>query len=303
MESNPCAKCKAKSIPTFNISPKADAKDPRLLVVTDYAHAAKSGVSISEDRILQEALKNTKFPYVFITPVVKCHIGKVPTKPLIECCEEYLREEIRILKPNVIICIGKAAASVFNISGRIDQLKMGAYQFGDAKVIVTYPFDKVEEAYKYRLEFFKAFAKANRFIDSADEVETNYEMFENALEFSNWVDKAIDGEVTLAADIETTGLDYFAEDARVRTIAFSPRAGRAVVVNYDPSYHAPLKRLLESKKNKFIFHNATFDVSYLRVVLDIWVSELAGDTMLMAYLLSPGLGKWGYGLLNGAFVW
>ena len=264
------------------------------MVITDYAHAAKSGVSMEEDRLLQEALKDTKFPYVFITPVVKCHLGKTPTKPLVECCEEYLREEIKKVKPNVIICMGKTPASLFNISGRIDQLKMGAYQLGEAKVIVTYPFEKVLEAYKYKQDFMKAFKKANRFIDASDEIPINYELFETPEEFGKWVDAAIESGATLAADIETTGLDYFAEDARVRTISFCPRPGRAVVVNYNPGYHGHLKRLLESERNGFIAHNSVFDLSYLRVVLKIEVKKLVADTMLQAYLLNPGLGKYGF---------
>lgn len=42
--------------------------------------------------------------------------------------------------------------------------------------------------------------------------------------------------------------------------------------------------------------NVTFDLSFMRVVYGIIVKCLAADTMLMAYLLDPTRGKYGYGL-------
>ena len=241
LDNSPCAKCKTKcGAPLYNQKPKEAPKGTRLMVITEWAHHKDAGYSPAEYRLLHEALRKVAFDHVYITPVVKCDTGKTPTKPIIEKCEGFLRSELDRFKPNVVICIGKAAASVFNISGRIDKLKFGAYLWKETKVIVTYSFDAILEDYRKQSDLFKAFKKAEKFTTNEDAIELNYEMFENANEFSEWADAAIGQEALLAFDIETTGLDYYAEDARVRTISFSPRPGRSVVIPYDESYHEPL---------------------------------------------------------------
>ena len=59
---------------------------------------------------------------VYLTSVVKCPHTKDPTKLMIQCCEERLRQELLNIQPDVIICMGKAAAVPFNLGGKMTEL-------------------------------------------------------------------------------------------------------------------------------------------------------------------------------------
>ncbi len=95
------------------------SENARLLFVFDSAKE-KDGVkgipfSSESGRILDNfftLMSLDKRKDVFITPIVKCAAlkGSAPTQQQMEECMPYLRDQVRHIKPNIIVCLGEAAA-------------------------------------------------------------------------------------------------------------------------------------------------------------------------------------------------
>ncbi|MHA1743836.1 MAG: uracil-DNA glycosylase [Candidatus Heimdallarchaeota archaeon] len=62
---------------------------------------------------------------VFITGAVKCHTPKNrrPTKHEIEACKPYLLEQIKIIKPKIIVLLGSVAAEAIFGDGKINKFR------------------------------------------------------------------------------------------------------------------------------------------------------------------------------------
>lgn len=78
---------------------------------------------------------------VFITNIVKCRPpeNRVPHKDEVECCTPYLLEQIRLIRPRVIVTLGKVAADFFvpNASG-MTALRGKFYDYGGIKIMPTF---------------------------------------------------------------------------------------------------------------------------------------------------------------------
>lgn len=272
---------------------------------------------------------------IYLVPVVKCVLPKDPTKPAIQCCEDILRQNIMQIKPDVYICLGKVAAVPFNISGRANEIYNRIYDVspikerdsvtGDytgvetppAKLIVTYPHEKFTEDVKYHSSVIATFRQASRILagDSATTPERYY-ICENADEFGRWVDRHISdprlNSLVHSYDIETNGRSIHPKTPfeakfkpKLRCISFSWAKGTALCVPYEEDtdgYYPHIKRFMESGV-PFIGHNVGFDLFFLRLVNGINTKNLVGDTMLMASMVNPGKGKYGYGLKPLAAEW
>lgn len=302
-----CTKCPLRNAnsPEYRKSANPACKYPDDLVmfIVDRPASPVDECTMNSTRILRNAINNAGIKNEFVTVLTRCTAIKPPTKNAVVGCEEYLRKQIEICQPKVIVALGRQVAGVFNVSGSLDSLRNQVYditgfEFGNPKLIVTYDLDKVASDYSYARSFKSDVNKAHRIATTGGEVTYDYQMFESAEEFGEWVDVALknfNGKIVMSTDIETTGLDPWAEDAKLRTIAFSwaERKAKCVPYEQDPEGYKPhLKRLLESDI-RFTLHNATFDMGYLKVVTGINIKHIAGDTMVMCYLLDPLRGRIG----------
>ena len=101
----------------------------------------------------------------------------------------------------------------------------------------------------------------------------------------------------LAFDIETTGLDPYADDFRITTISFSDAPYRSFVIPFDFSGELRisdvslelLAELLEHPEIKKIAHNSVYDIKCLKAYSGIGVQGLYADTMIMPYLFDSSL--------------
>ena len=265
---------------------------------------------------------------VYITPVVKCCSASDPVKKVHQCCDSFLRTELLTVQPDVIICLGKSAAVPFNLKGKVTEMYNRIYDVSpvdeidlqtgnktgkvsrEAKLIVTYSPNHFIEDYKFRSSVEATFRQANRIANGGKIVPPdNYYLIESVDEFAAWVDRHLNDprlkDRVHAFDIETNGrqihpkTEFDAQfEPKLRCISYSWGKGMAICVPYedDPDgYYPHVKRLHESHI-KFIGHNVAFDYFFLRIVNDIWTTHIVGDTMLMASMLNPGKGKYGYGL-------
>jgi len=78
---------------------------------------------------------------VYITNVVKCRPpdNRTPNKDEINQCKEYLMEQIAMIKPKVIVCLGKVATDYFVPSKMgITSLRGQFYEFNQIKIMPTF---------------------------------------------------------------------------------------------------------------------------------------------------------------------
>lgn len=77
----------------------------------------------------------------FITNIVKCRPpeNRNPLPEEIEACLPYLKRQIEILKPRVILCLGRVAAhSLLGLSDSLGLLRGGEYNYQGIPVVITY---------------------------------------------------------------------------------------------------------------------------------------------------------------------
>jgi uracil-DNA glycosylase family 4 len=78
---------------------------------------------------------------IYITNIVKCRPpeNRTPHKQEIEMCQDYLREQLEMIKPKVIVTLGKVAADFFIESKlRMTALRGNFYEFNNIKVMPTF---------------------------------------------------------------------------------------------------------------------------------------------------------------------
>jgi DNA polymerase len=78
---------------------------------------------------------------VYIANVLKCRPpeNRNPLPHEIEACSPYLVRQLALLKPRVIVCLGKFAAELLvGAKGTVGGMRGQVYRYGDSKLIVTY---------------------------------------------------------------------------------------------------------------------------------------------------------------------
>lgn len=241
---------------------------------------------------------------------------------MMACCEQYLRNELIDASPDVIICLGKSCVVPFKLDGTANEVMGRIYsvepivsidgkkQSKPCKLIVTHSPDKFVEDYKIVSSVESAFKQANRLLSGGgDESPDNYYLIESPEEFRNWANQhmtdAVLKEKVHAFDIESNGREIhpttefdLKHPPKLRCISFSWGSGYAICVPIEENYneYLPILKDFMGSDIKFIGHNVTFDYFFLKLVNGITTKRIVGDTMLMAGLVDPGRGAYGYGL-------
>ncbi|AVR76990.1 DNA polymerase I [Mycobacterium phage Jabiru] len=94
----------------------------------------------------------------------------------------------------------------------------------------------------------------------------------------------------LGLDSETTGLDIYSDEYRCRTVQFgNPNEGWVVPVEKGPAF-ANDARIAINAVDRFVLHNASFDLQVFEQCLDIPMSTMwpkVIDTKILAHLVDP----------------
>jgi uracil-DNA glycosylase len=79
--------------------------------------------------------------YVYIANVLKCRPpgNRAPTPVEIESCRPYLDRQIELIRPKLIIALGKSAATtLLNVDATIASMRGRIHRYGSVPLIVTY---------------------------------------------------------------------------------------------------------------------------------------------------------------------
>ncbi|MBI1938498.1 MAG: uracil-DNA glycosylase [Ignavibacteriales bacterium] len=94
-------------------------------------------------KLLNEILKavNLKREEVYIANILKCRPpgNRDPQSNEMETCTPYLHKQIDLIKPKIILCLGRVAAnSLLNKKLSLTDLRNNIYEFNGIKVMATY---------------------------------------------------------------------------------------------------------------------------------------------------------------------
>ncbi len=64
---------------------------------------------------------------LYITPAMKCPVARKPSSDALTLCTSYLREELAIIKPKVVVLLGPTAAKALFVSGVAATGKVGQW--------------------------------------------------------------------------------------------------------------------------------------------------------------------------------
>ena len=78
---------------------------------------------------------------VYIANILKCRPpnNRDPNPEEVSCCEGYLQRQIALIKPKIILAVGRIAAqNLLKVDTPIGKMRGNRYEYGDIPVVVTY---------------------------------------------------------------------------------------------------------------------------------------------------------------------
>ncbi len=257
---------------------------------------------------------------IYVTNLVKCRSLSVEKKPNywedrepntkeIKACLPYLEEELKEIKPNVVVLLGNMVSKT--IIGKTNITQIHGNPFWSEKYQTTciplyHPsfLVRLKDATGLKnrkdfiedLKFVKKSAETSWF-KAKDKKKTQYIVCDTLPKITKAL-KRLNSVPEFAFDIETTGLK--ADKDRPLCLSFSWAEATGIVIpiwdwqkgelwsQEDLAYiKSQLKLVMENPNIKKIGHNISFDIFFLN---QKWGWDIQGayfDTMFAYYLLDP----------------
>lgn len=230
----------------------------------------------------------------YITNVCKCHppSNRAPLPEEVEACLSYLEEEIRVVKPNIIIAFGdlplRVLTSKTGITNWRGSIMPSKYHI---KALPTF-----HPAYLMRgnqhywstvLRDLTLVKEQSEFPEIRKE-SVCYEIYDPATHSDAWIESnLLNVSNPISFDIETPGV-LKPWKGPVIGCAFGYAHGRSIHFNMRlPSHYATAKRVLEGPAPKIV-QRGTFDWMFLKYH-GIHTNNLAFDTKIAQHFLAPNL--------------
>jgi len=253
------------------------------------------------DELLEEAGLDRES--VYITNAAKCRPpdNRTPTRKEIKtCAEQYLIRELSVVRPAFTLALGNSALQALTGRSGITKHRGKTHKsrLHDTPVFATYHPAAALRNPRLEPEVRADFARFGRIVRGVDETPKTKVRIIRTTKQLRWLLRELGQAEVISYDIETTGIQEWADGARIVTISFTWRAGEAAVV---PLHHnespwrdpdrvlAHLKPALEQRRCKYVAHNGKFDARWL-ARNGVFVNQTF-DTMLAAHLLDENRAK------------
>lgn len=333
IQENYCNKvCKLKCKSYNNVNLDNDRVD--VLIVQDhraYRDGYKDGDKLERTyrTIIEELCRRNLQGLTYrVTNSLKCNLqeedlnkgNKPPTFTIQSKCHPYLKKEIELTRPRVLISLGTNSTKAIGIKNKSNYTNRG--EIVDNVVLTLHP--KVTTMIRQNAagkmwgpDFWQIidqdFAKAGRLargelvIPSVEEgierQKPNIFVTKSMADVLAAIKELLSLSPTklLSYDIETTGLDRYAPDAKLLCVQFGYRLPsgqiRAIVfplwhrVNtwYDPQKAWEQIVAILLGPNPKMGHNVKYDILYTHAVTGVRVNNVVMDTMLALHNLNSGV--------------
>lgn len=235
--------------------------------------------------------------------VIAYNLYKAPKKTPVKLQKEYLNELLPILMDQKVKYLVVCDGDYFKTLTKSRTVDAGSGYVldcvvGDFKVVYCPNFQQVfYDPDRVRAKIFQGMTalvdyESNKYADPGKDIIHAAAYPQTADEIAVWLQRLLDMDVSLTADIETFSLKHF--DAGIGTITFcwNKHEGVAFPVDLGPEpekVRALLKDFFIKFRRKMIWHNITFDVYVL--VYQLFMENIL-DTKGLLYGLEVLLRDW-----------
>jgi len=213
-------------------------------------------------------------------------IEKAKKSDLWDFYAEETKKDILQSKPKIILALGSEALNLLFPDSSISSLRGYILDYKGTPVIPTWHPAAVLRYDQYLLSFKMDIGKAVRFYQGLISPLNPPTLSFSQEDFVYTIDKAISQDLPIALDIETTETSIYLIGLAVK----ENDQVLAISCPYDQTLAGKLREKLPKLKIP-IFHNSSFDLSWLFGYSGISFSSSPHDTMLMHHLLLPDQSK------------
>jgi uracil-DNA glycosylase family 4 len=238
----------------------------------------------------------------YITNVAKCRPPDNRTPERAEakiCAATYLSREIQAVRPDWILLLGNTALQGVGGKSGITKHRGTVLSTGTTKLFPTFHPAAALRNPKYLPLLRVDLERFARLVRGEDPIsgDTRTRLVRTPEALKAFC-AALDKQEAVAFDIETTGLEEHAPDAKIVTLGFTWKTGESYVI---PLWHSSdpwrepgwvlqsLKPHLERPGIKWVMHNGKFDARWM-AQFGIFMHQ-AFDTMLAGHLLDENRPK------------
>jgi len=268
-----------------------------------------------------------------VTNLLKCQVtgpdinkGKAPTDTVLAKCKPYVLEEIRVRKPRLIISLNTAVTKALGLkkTNYTDCGDITEYE-GIPVLLTLHPrillmlrqnssgkawgpdfYSVIERDFIKAAWVLNGGLKVPNLDEAIGRVKPQIHIARSLDDVKRFckilTEKGLSGSVE-SFDTETTGLDQFADDAKIILMQFGVRNDETKLIDtyVFPMWHRNniwypaqdawefIKPILLNPDIKKIGHNMKFDMLYVEVTLGIRIQGVLFDTMLLLHAINSGL--------------
>ena len=248
------------------------------------------------------------FPYPSVfSASVKCpSVKEADMSPDdMKICRAHLTATIESVKPQLVFVCGNLSMKMMIKKSGITSKRGKAFTYtsdgGHTCTVVPlfHPFSVIKEPrHKYLFEVDIKNAYEKYILESTNTSQFKYKVLTREGDVRKLWESLKDTSSTIACDIETTGLNFLKD--KVQSIAISSKECNWVI----PCFHKDspfdvdtatkiltsyVRDILENPNNKKVFHNAKFDLKFLKDfgidAVNVW------DTKIMHHLIDENVPK------------
>ena len=165
----------------------------------------------------------------YVTNIVKCRPpeNRTPSAAEVKTCKPYLDAEIAAVKPEFILTLGATALKGITKKAKITELHGQQFDYAGTTVVPTFhPAAALRDPARLdplRKDIVKFGHILNGNVPSADEL--HWEVIRTMDQWNQFIEEFSETK-EVAIDIETTGLDRYADGAGINSIQFGLDTGR-----------------------------------------------------------------------------
>jgi len=251
-------------------------------------------------RLLRKAIKLNKIINICIVNTVRCRPpnNADPTIKQIRACFPKTLELIKNM-PNLklIVPVGNVSLRAFTGKQGITKASGTEIEWNNMKMMPLLHPAAILYDHRYLKVFNDHVARIPNILNKSATIDNDRGLYTRINTLDDWKElyRHILRKRYFTYDLETTGLNPFQEDQRIKLITFSIEPRTATVLSIDQWWdtedwtyiYRDLTQIFEDKTIGKIGTNIKYDNLWMKVILDIDVKGTIGDIALSQYTIFP----------------
>ena len=227
IKQDPCAFCQLKNNQfCYKLMGSGNSNNPDFMFVSDFIHkgsmASGTIFSLSASNVLGSMMRKIGFNIesVYLTSLVKCATcknlkkgkDKAPKKEVINFCSEYLKKELEVVKPKIVIACGQTSLEFFFPKAKMAEKRCQVLwsDIYNCYVVPIYHPESLSVTSEFDDIIYKALQQAYNAIYNPDKIKMPTVKYINVttIDMLRQVANRVKEVDRIAYDLETNSVDY-----------------------------------------------------------------------------------------------